>query len=169
MISLSHRKYKKGGYPVKDIKIGLISDTHGLLRSEACQMLQGCEQIIHAGDIDKQDILEKLRQIAPTTAVKGNMDLGSWSQGLKDVERLQINGRSIVVVHNLMHLDLFAEQADVVVYGHTHRFAAETRNGILLVNPGSAGPRRFALPITMAILTLGKQAAVKRLTLRNRN
>lgn len=159
---------KRGDYQVDNVQVGLISDTHGVLRSEACKILQGCAHIIHAGDINKPEILAELRQIAPTTAVKGNMDLGSWAQELKEVERLEINGRSLVVVHNLMHLDLFKEQADVVVYGHTHRFAAETRNGILLVNPGSAGPRRFALPITMAVLTIGEQLTVKKACLKNR-
>lgn len=159
---------RRGEYSVENVRIGLISDTHGLLRSEACRILRGCAQIIHAGDINNLHVLEELGQIAPTTAVRGNMDLGSWTKELKDVERLEVNGRSIVVVHDLMHLDLFKEQAGVVVYGHTHRFAAETRNGILLVNPGSAGPRRFALPITMAVLTLGEQATVKKISLKNR-
>ncbi len=148
------------------MKVGLISDTHGVLRSEACKILRDCQHIIHAGDINNPEILEQLREIAPTTAVRGNMDLGGWAQGLKNVERLKLNGHSIVVVHNLAHLDLFKEQADVVVYGHTHRFAAETRNGILLANPGSAGPRRFALPITMAILTLGERPLVEKISLK---
>lgn len=153
---------------MRETRVGLISDTHGLLRSEAKKILQDCAQIIHAGDINNRGVLEELRQIAPTTAVRGNMDLGNWADELKAVERLELNGRSIVVVHNLMHLDLFKEQADVVVYGHTHRYAKETRNGILLVNPGSAGPRRFAFPITMAVLTLGERASIEKITLRNK-
>lgn len=149
-------------------RIGLISDTHGLLREQAKKILQGCQQIIHAGDVDSPEILEELRGIAPTTAVRGNMDFGGWAQQLKSIERLKIDSCLITVVHNINHLDLAGEQADVVIFGHSHRFTHKKKGRLLLINPGSAGPRRFSLPITMAVLTISKDLVVEKIVLENK-
>lgn len=149
-------------------KIGLISDTHGLLRKEAKRALQGCDIIIHAGDVDEPDVLQKLQNIAPTTAVRGNMDLGSWAKDLKTIERLEVGSWSIVVVHNIHDLPLLDDTTNIVIFGHSHKFLEQTTDGVLFINPGSAGPRRFTLPISMAILTLGEKPLVERVVLANK-
>lgn len=143
-------------------RVGVISDTHGLLRNQAKDILQQCQHIIHAGDIDNPSILEELRRIAPTTAVRGNMDWAPWAKRLKVTERLQVDKWSILVVHNTSDLPILSDDTDIVVFGHSHKFSQEDRNGILFLNPGSAGPRRFGIPISMAVLTLGDQATVER-------
>ena len=134
--------------------IGVISDTHGLLRSEALAALAGSDQIIHSGDIGDPEILEQLRRIAPVTAIRGNVDRGAWSRKLPATEVLQAGTLSIYVIHNLQELDLKPEAGgfDVVVYGHSHQPNQETKNGVLYFNPGSAGPRRFRLPISVGRL-----------------
>lgn len=149
------------------IKIGVISDTHGLLRSQAREILQDCQQIIHAGDLDNAAILEKLQAIAPTTAVRGNMDFASWANRLKQIERLQIDKWSFVVVHNIEDLPE-VHNTDIVIFGHSHKFYQEKRNDTLFLNPGSAGPRRFTLPITMAVLKLGTDIEVEQITLKSK-
>lgn len=154
------------------MKIGLISDTHGLLRPEAAASLQGCSRILHAGDIDRREILDQLSSIAPVTAVRGNNDKGSWADALPISACLQFEGTRVYVIHDLSHLDVspHAEGIDVIVYGHSHRPLIEEREGVLYVNPGSAGPRRFRLPITVAELNIvnGKVAA-RILTLASRS
>lgn len=150
------------------VRIGVISDTHGLLRTEATAILRNYQTIIHAGDIDQPQVLQALEQIAPTTAVRGNMDVGSWANKLKITERLQIGNWSLVVVHNINDFNPTKDRADVVIFGHSHRFLNEERNGVLFLNPGSAGPRRFSLPITMAVLTLGEQVTVEKVTLKSK-
>ena len=136
--------------------IGVISDTHGLLRPEAVAALQGSDFIIHAGDIGDPEILEQLRQIAPVTAVRGNVDRGSWARKLPATEVLEVAGVSIYVLHNLAELDLKPEAAGfaAVIYGHSHVSKQETKNGVLYFNPGSAGPRRFRLPVSVGWLTV---------------
>ncbi|MGZ3383023.1 MAG: metallophosphoesterase family protein [Isosphaeraceae bacterium] len=136
--------------------IGVISDTHGLLRPEALRVLRGSEYIIHAGDIGNPEILDQLREIAPVTAVRGNVDRGPWARVLSKTDVLQAGGVSIYVLHILAELDLKPEAAGfrVVVYGHSHVPKQETRNGVLYFNPGSAGPRRFTLPVTVGRLTV---------------
>ena len=136
--------------------IGVISDTHGLLRPEAVEALAGSEQIIHAGDVGDPAIMERLSQIAPVTVVRGNVDKGTWAQRLPETDVLEVEGLSIYVLHNLEQLDLKPEAAGfaAVVYGHSHVPKQETRNGVLYFNPGSAGPRRFALPICVGKLTI---------------
>lgn len=134
--------------------IGVISDTHGLLRPEALATLRGSDYIIHAGDIGDPAILEKLNKIAPVTAIRGNIDRDAWSSKIPATNVLEIEGVSIYVLHNLQQLDLKPEAAGfaVVVYGHSHVPKQETKNGVLYFNPGSAGPRRFRLPVTIGRL-----------------
>jgi putative phosphoesterase len=139
--------------------IGVISDTHGLLRPEAVDALQGSEHIIHAGDVGAPGILEKLASIAPLTAIRGNVDKGGWAGKLPETEVVEIAGISIYVLHDLGQLDLKPEAAgfDVVVYGHSHLPQQEVRGGVLYFNPGSAGPRRFKLPVTIGKLTISER------------
>jgi len=136
--------------------IGVISDTHGLLRPEALRVLRGSEYIIHAGDIGNPEILDQLREIAPVTAVQGNVDRGNWARALPKTDVLEAGGVSIYVLHILAELDVKPEAAGfrAVVYGHSHAPNQETRNGVLYFNPGSAGPRRFTLPVTVGRLTV---------------
>lgn len=134
--------------------VGLISDTHGLMRPEALAALAGCTHIVHAGDIGGEAIVGALRAIAPVTAVRGNNDNDAWGRTLPEEARLEVNGVRILVIHDLAQLDLSQARrhADVVVCGHSHKPRVEERDGLLLVNPGSAGPRRFTLPICVARL-----------------
>ena len=136
--------------------IGVISDTHGLLRPEAVEALRGSRHIIHAGDVGSPDILEKLFQIAPVTAVRGNIDKEAWARILPETEVIELGGISIYALHDLARLDLKPQAAgfSVVISGHTHRPQQETRDGVLFFNPGSAGPRRFKLPISVGRLVI---------------
>lgn len=136
--------------------IGVISDTHGLLRPEAKAVLEGCDAIVHAGDIGGADVLEELRAIAPLTAIRGNVD--GWAKSLPDAEVLELEGRHMYVVHDLKELDLDPRAAgfDVVISGHSHKPDIHERDGVLYLNPGSAGPRRFTLPIALARLKVSK-------------
>jgi putative phosphoesterase len=140
--------------------IGVISDTHGLLRPEAIEALRGSEHIIHAGDVGDPAILEKLREIAPVTAVRGNVDGGIWGRTLPLTTVLQVSGVSIYVLHILDDLDLKPEAAGfaAVIYGHSHKPHTETKNGVLYFNPGSAGPRRFDLSVTVGRLRIRRAA-----------
>lgn len=134
--------------------IGLISDTHGLLRPETVDALAGSDLIIHAGDIGSAEIIEALRQIAPVRAIRGNVDSESWAEQLPSEDTVTFAGRQIYVLHNLADLTLEPRAAgiDVVVSGHSHKPFVRKANGVLFVNPGSAGPRRFTLPVAMAML-----------------
>ena len=136
--------------------IGVISDTHGLLRPEALAALQGSDYIIHAGDIGDPQILDKLVAIAPLTAVRGNVDHGAWTRKIPATNVLEIGEISIYVLHNLQELDLKPEAAKfaAVVYGHSHVPKQERKNGVLYFNPGSAGPRRFKLPVSVGRITI---------------
>src|SRR5260370_6842600 len=138
------------------ILIGVTSDTHGLLRPEAIKALRGSEHIIHAGDVGSREILEKLSTIAPVVAVRGNVDKGAWSRNLPETQVLELGGISIYVLHDLAQLDLNPKAAGfaVVVSGHSHVPKQETRDGVLYFNPGSAGPRRFKLPLSLATLVV---------------
>jgi putative phosphoesterase len=131
--------------------IGIISDTHGLLRPEAIEALRGSQQIIHAGDVGSPEILEELARIAPVTAVRGNVDKEVWARKLPESEVLEVGGVSIYVLHDLAQLDLKPEAAGfaAVVSGHSHVPKQGTRDGVLYFNPGSAGLRRFKLPISI--------------------
>jgi uncharacterized protein len=136
--------------------IGVISDTHGQLRPQAVEALAGVEQIIHAGDVGVPGILDKLRQIAPVAAVRGNVDRGLWAESLPKSEVVQVEEALIYVLHDLAELDLDPAAAGfkAVIFGHSHRPLVEERRGVLYLNPGSAGPRRFHLPVTLAKLTI---------------
>lgn len=138
------------------MRIGLISDTHGLLRPEALAALQGCAQIIHAGDIGKPQVLDGLRTIAPLEAIRGNIDTADWALELPERLDLRIGGLTLHVLHDLKQLDIdpLAAGIDVVIAGHSHKPKVERRDGVLYINPGSAGPRRFSLPISLALLEL---------------
>jgi hypothetical protein len=142
----------------KPTRIGLISDTHALLRNEAIQALRGAELIIHAGDVGKPEILESLKQIAPVIAVRGNVDTASWANVLPMTAVIETSGPTIYVLHDVHELDLKPAVAGfrIVVSGHSHKHGKEERDGILYINPGSAGPRRFNLPVTVAWLYLEK-------------
>jgi hypothetical protein len=137
--------------------IGVISDTHGLLRPEALEALRGASHILHAGDVGDIALLEALRQLAPVTAIRGNIDTSGPTAQLPATEAIEIDGRLIYLVHSLADLDLKPEAAGiaVVITGHSHKPSVETRNGVLYLNPGSAGPRRFKLPVSVAHLYLG--------------
>lgn len=137
-----------------EVLIGVISDTHGLLRPEALAALRGSDYIIHAGDIGDPAILKTLSEIAPVTAIRGNVDRDAWAREIPSTNVLEVAGVSIYILHNLNELDLKPEAAgfSVVVFGHTHRAKSETKNGVLYFNPGSAGPRRFRLPVTVGRL-----------------
>lgn len=137
-------------------RIGLISDTHGLLRPEAVVFLRGSDCIIHAGDICEPWVLEELARLAPVTAVRGNNDRGAWAQALRENETLRLGMVAIHVIHDLKLLAIEPAVAGVrvVVSGHSHKPSIAARNGVLFVNPGSAGPRRFKLPVSAAELTI---------------
>jgi uncharacterized protein len=148
------------------LRIGLISDTHGLLRPEAIEFLRGSHFIVHAGDICEPKILSELDALAPVTAIRGNNDRGPWTEELRSAEFLRVGEVTIYVVHDLADLgiDLATAGVRVVVSGHSHKPHIEERNGILFVNPGSAGPRRFRLPIAAAELFVEGQSVTARIT-----
>jgi hypothetical protein len=136
------------------VLIGVISDTHGLLRPEALAALQGSNRIIHAGDIGDPEILNRLSEVAPVTAVRGNVDRGSWARNIPETNIAEADGISIYILHILKSLDLKPQAAGMraVIYGHSHIPKQETKSGVLYFNPGSAGPRRFQLPVTVGKL-----------------
>ena len=138
------------------MRVGVISDTHGLLRPEALRALQGAEHILHAGDVGDPAILDALRAIAPVTAIRGNIDEGGPCGHLPPTELIDLNGRSIYMLHDVKKLDLNPEATGIsaVIFGHSHKPLVEQRRGVLFLNPGSAGPRRFELPVTIAWLRI---------------
>jgi putative phosphoesterase len=137
------------------MRIGVISDTHGLLRPEALTALAEAEHILHAGDVGDVAILDALRAIAPVTAIRGNIDTTGACAELPATEMVELDGRVFYLVHAIEDLDISPSAAgvDVVVYGHSHKPSVERRKDVLYLNPGSAGPRRFQLPVTLALLT----------------
>ena len=138
--------------------VGLISDTHGLLRDEALQALRGSDLIIHAGDVGKPEIIDALRAVAPVVAVRGNIDHGDWARALPATAVAEAGPAIIYVLHDLQQLDLDPAAAGfhVVVSGHSHKPDRTERSGVIYLNPGSAGPRRFRLPVTIARFDLGR-------------
>jgi uncharacterized protein len=142
--------------------IGLISDTHGLLRPEAVRALAGVQRIVHAGDIGSLEVLDGLRSIAPVDAVRGNNDKGRWAAKIPAALTLNLEGVCIYIIHDVKEMELDPRDAgfDVVVSGHSHKPMVTERDGVQFVNPGSAGPRRFTLPVTIAYLDLGAKARV---------
>jgi putative phosphoesterase len=141
------------------MRTGIISDTHGLLRPEAQRALHGVQSIIHAGDIGAPEILAQLKRIAPVFAVRGNVDTQPWALELPLTTVVETSGFSIYVLHNLQDLDLNPQAAgfDAVITGHTHQAAQRLEAGVLYLNPGSAGPRRFQLPVTLALLEITRK------------
>jgi uncharacterized protein len=144
------------------MRVGVISDTHGLLRPAAIDCLAGADHIVHAGDIGAPDVIDALRAIAPVTAIRGNIDTGEWARAFPETALLRLGGRAIYVLHDLkaLQIDPAASGVDVVISGHSHRPKIETRNGVLHLNPGSAGPRRFALPIALATMEFADNAVL---------
>lgn len=146
------------------VLVGVISDTHGLLRAEVVPAFAGVDLILHAGDIGSARILEELRSVAPVVAVRGNVDVEPWTRIIPETEFRQIDGVSVYMLHDVSQLEAHAAPAaDVVVSGHSHRPSIRTRGGVLFLNPGSAGPRRFSLPTSVALLTIDGGAAAARL------
>jgi putative phosphoesterase len=151
--------------------LGIISDTHGLLRPEALAALRDCSRIIHAGDVGSSDILSRLRDIAPTVAVRGNVDGGGWAVELPMMRVVEFEGFKIYVRHIVDEIDVVPshEGLGAVVYGHSHKPSIERRDGVLYLNPGAAGPRRFNLPVTVAKMWVedgGLTAAIEELKVR---
>lgn len=138
--------------PAREFVVGVISDTHGLLRPEALDVLRGSDMIIHAGDVGKPEVIDRLGEVAPVHVVCGNIDQGSWAAALPMTELVEVGDHRFFVLHDIAQLDVDPVAAGfaAVVFGHSHRPSIETRNGVLFLNPGSAGPRRFKLPITVA-------------------
>jgi len=134
--------------------VGVISDTHGLLRPEALAALAGVDRILHAGDVGAQQVLDGLRRIAPVTAIRGNVDTEDWALELPETEAVELGALLVYMLHDLAQLDLRPEAAGMraVVYGHSHQPKMEEKNGVLYFNPGSAGPRRFRLPVSVGRL-----------------
>jgi hypothetical protein len=158
--------------PQAALPIGVISDTHGLLRPEAIDVLAGCELIIHAGDVGDPAILTRLRELAPVVAVRGNVDRGAWAEALPETAVVEFSGARIYVLHNIQDLDLNPSAAGfrMVISGHSHKPSQTERDGVTYLNPGSAGRRRFRLPITLArIAPLNKDWDVNLIDLLNLN
>ncbi len=142
-----------------EIIVGIISDTHGLVRPEAVAALRGSDSIIHAGDVGRPEVIDQLRAIAPTFVVRGNIDKGSWAATLPLTELVEVGELRFFVLHELSQLDLDPVAAGfaAVVFGHSHLPSIETRQGVLFLNPGSAGPRRFKLPVAVAQVRVNGQ------------
>jgi putative phosphoesterase len=145
------------------IRVGVLSDTHGLLRPEARAFLVGCDYIIHGGDIGAPSILEDLSALAPVVAVRGNNDTEPWTQRLRETELVRIGGSFVYVIHDLSTLDarLIPHGVGAVISGHSHRPLINRREGVLYMNPGSCGPRRFKLPISIGELCVGAQISAR--------
>jgi len=147
------------------LRIGLISDTHGLLRPEASTFLRGCAHIVHAGDVGKQKILEELSALAPTTAVRGNNDTGPWAEALAETELLHFEKIFLYLIHDLSELEIDPQAigVGVVVSGHSHQPVIRERGDVLYINPGSAGPRRFKLPISLGEIIIAGGSVTPRI------
>lgn len=141
------------------MRLGIISDTHGLLRPEAARALSGVDLIVHAGDVGSPEVLTKLKTLAPVFAVRGNVDTESWAKELPATAIVDAGSASLYVLHNLRDLDVRPDAAgvDAVISGHTHQAEQWEREGVLYLNPGSAGPRRFHLPVTLALVDVGSE------------
>lgn len=136
-------------------RIGVISDTHGLLRQEVAQILQKCDVILHAGDIDRQSVLDELRKCGQLHVVRGNADK-AWAEGLPQELTVELFGLRFYMIHNKKDVSAAADEADIIVYGHSHKYVQEKRDGKVWLNPGSCGKRRFTLPVTMAVIEVGE-------------
>ncbi len=150
------------------LRVGLLSDTHGLLRPEARTFLLGCDYIVHAGDVGGGGILEELGAIAPVIAVRGNNDKGLWAARLRETELIRVGQIFVYIIHNIEELDIEPAAAGVrvVVSGHSHKPRIEDRGGVLFVNPGSCGPRRFTLPVSVGeVIVFGEEVKARTLEL----
>ncbi len=138
------------------VRVGVISDTHGLVRPEALRALRDADIIVHAGDVGSTEVIDRLCGLAPTVAVRGNNDKGAWAAKLPPTASVRVGGIRLYVLHEIARLDLdpLAAGFAVVVSGHSHRPSVERRAGVLFLNPGSAGPRRFTLPVSVALLSV---------------
>lgn len=147
-------KKKENGH-----KVGVISDTHGLVRQEVLEVFRGVEKIIHAGDVGRPEVLNVLREIAPVVAVRGNVDRGDWAFSLPETEILTIDNTCVYLIHDFNKIDLDPVTAGIkaVIYGHSHKPSEERHQGVLFLNPGSAGPSRFLKPVSLAILHIQKE------------
>lgn len=139
---------------MKEVKIGIISDTHGLLREEVLENLRVCEYIFHAGDIGSEEIVNKLNEISKLIVVKGNNDKESWADKIKENEVIEIDGFKIYMVHNKKDIPKEDSSIDMFIYGHSHSFSTDIKEGAIYFNPGSCGKKRFSLPLTMSIAYL---------------
>ena len=141
---------------INTIRVGLISDTHGLVRKEVIAALTGCQHILHAGDIDEPEVLVKLRKLAPVTVVRGNNDRGAWAEAIPVYDVVEFGAVSVYIRHDQAELDVDPRAAGlrVMMFGHSHKPLVENRDGVLFVNPGSAGPRRFKLPVAVGELLI---------------
>ena len=140
--------------------VGVISDTHGLLRPEVMKIFRKVDLIVHAGDIGKPEVLEQLKTIAPVVAVRGNNDNGTWAGAIPEFTRVAIGGISLFLIHDIKEMDAHDSAAcGVIISGHSHKPSVERRDGVLYLNPGSAGPRRFKLPISVARLTIKQSSS----------
>jgi putative phosphoesterase len=147
------------------LRIGLISDTHGLLRPAAMEFLRGCDRIVHGGDIHKPGVLEVLAQMSPVIAVRGNNDKGDWADDLPETELVRFEEKLVYVIHDISRIDIDpgTAQVDVVVFGHSHQPSIEERKGVLYINPGSAGPKRFKLPVSVGELLINGDSIASRI------
>lgn len=144
-------------------RIGVISDTHGLVRPQALGALRGSDLIIHAGDVGAPEVLERLRALAPVAAVRGNVDRGAWADELPEERTVEMGGARIHVIHNLKALAAAPEGCRLVISGHSHKPSIQRRDGVIYLNPGSAGPRRFTLPVAVATVRLSSRSVRPRL------
>ena len=151
-----------------NLRLGVISDTHGLLRPQAVAALRDCDLIIHAGDVGNAEVIDRLADIAPTFAIRGNIDTGTWAARLPPTDIVEVGALMFYVLHNIADLDLDPPTAGfaAVVFGHSHQPSIKTRDGVLFLNPGAAGPRRFRLPVTLArVAVAGKELRPEIVTL----
>ncbi|PHV69905.1 YfcE family phosphodiesterase [Sporanaerobium hydrogeniformans] len=139
------------------MKIGVISDTHGLLREEVLENLKGCDAIIHGGDINKLQILESLEKIAPLYAVRGNNDKGEWAEALEKEKVFNLGNKRFLLIHNKREITHALEDVDICIYGHSHQYKCEKKGNTWWLNPGSCGKRRFSLPITLALIEIEEE------------
>lgn len=137
-------------------KVGIISDTHGLLRDEVVEYLRRCDMILHAGDINKLQVVEALQGIAPLKVVRGNNDKGEWAEALPNELSFTLEGKKFFMVHNKKDIPKNIEDIDVIIYGHSHKYSCTQEEGRYYLNPGSCGKRRFDLPVTMMVMTINR-------------
>lgn len=142
--------------------IGLISDTHGIIKEEAIKALKGCDLIIHAGDIGSIDVIDSLKKVAPVHAIRGNIDKEEWTKQFSETKIVKVDNIVIYVIHNIkeMNIDPKKEGFNIIVYGHSHKHSKHIKDNILYINPGGSGRRRFSLPLTVAILHINDDVKI---------